>query len=118
MQSTHTHTLVHTYIEATKRLTLGKGESVANIPGYKVPLLFLFCSMMIANLPKKLFIAGGMGGIAYWIAIYPVDVIKTTMQADSLNKATRKYSGFIDAARAIHTYVMMMTMMLMTWMRA
>jgi len=70
--------------EATKRLSLAKNESINKVPGY------------------KLFIAGGMGGIAYWIAIYPIDVIKTVLQTDSLNKATRKYKGVLDVAQHIH----------------
>lgn len=43
--------------------------------------------------------AGGIGGAAFWAAVYPADVIKTKIQTqNSFNPA---YSGIIDAARKI-----------------
>ena len=35
--------------------------------------------------------AGGLGGILYWCAIYPVDVIKSAMATDSIIPKERKY---------------------------
>lgn len=35
--------------------------------------------------------AAATGGVAYWVAVFPLDVIKSSMQADSINKAQRKY---------------------------
>lgn len=37
------------------------------------------------------FIAGGLGGTAYWAFNYPIDYVKTLMQSDSFEKP--KYSG-------------------------
>ena len=35
--------------------------------------------------------AGGLGGLLYWLAIYPVDVIKSAMATDSIVPKERKY---------------------------
>jgi len=49
----------------------------------------------------KLLIAGGIGGMAYWACIYPVDVIKSKMQSDSVMPTERKYTSFSDCFRKI-----------------
>ena len=43
--------------------------------------------------------AGGTGGILYWLAIFPVDVIKSAMMTDSIDPATRKYPNIRTTAR-------------------
>lgn len=35
--------------------------------------------------------AGGLGGIMYWLSIYPIDVIKSAMATDALEPSKRKY---------------------------
>lgn len=35
--------------------------------------------------------AGGLGGLLYWLAIYPVDVIKSAMATDNIEPSKRKY---------------------------
>ncbi|KAJ3280500.1 Mitochondrial carrier protein ymc2 [Borealophlyctis nickersoniae] len=42
---------------------------------------------------------GAVAGYALWIIIYPVDVIKSKIQTDGFDAATRKYSGIVDCAR-------------------
>ncbi|KAH8329301.1 hypothetical protein KR074_007350, partial [Drosophila pseudoananassae] len=42
-------------------------------------------------------LAGGCAGMASWIFCYPLDVVKTHMQADALGKEA-KYTGFVDCA--------------------
>lgn len=42
-------------------------------------------------------VAGGVAGILSWVATYPVDLIKSRLQADGMN-GVRKYSGIIDCA--------------------
>lgn len=42
------------------------------------------------------FIAGATGGIGFWGLIYPVEIIKTRIQADHLDPAKRKYKGWVD----------------------
>jgi hypothetical protein len=80
-------------------LLLSPGESIDKIPGYKV-----CCSERVRDLTAfaQMFIAGGMGGIGYWAFVYPIDVVKTVMQTDSLNKAQRQHAGMLDAARAVY----------------
>uniref|UniRef100_A0A6P4EEJ3 Mitochondrial basic amino acids transporter-like n=1 Tax=Drosophila rhopaloa TaxID=1041015 RepID=A0A6P4EEJ3_DRORH len=41
--------------------------------------------------------AGGLAGMSSWLACYPIDVVKTHMQADGLGK-NAKYNGFVDCA--------------------
>uniref|UniRef100_A0A3P9M939 Mitochondrial basic amino acids transporter n=1 Tax=Oryzias latipes TaxID=8090 RepID=A0A3P9M939_ORYLA len=48
-------------------------------------------------IPKLLF-AGGMSGIASWISTYPVDVIKSRLQADGVG-GVNKYSSIMDCVR-------------------
>lgn len=42
---------------------------------------------------------GAAGGYALWAAIYPVDVIKSKLQTDSLDKSKAAYKGIVDCAR-------------------
>ena len=39
-------------------------------------------------------IAGGVAGLCFWIFLYPIDFIKTTIQTDSLSNP--KYNGIMD----------------------
>ena len=48
-------------------------------------------------IPKLLF-AGGMSGIASWISTYPVDVIKSRLQADGVG-GVYQYSSIADCVR-------------------
>ena len=48
-------------------------------------------------IPKLLF-AGGMSGIASWISTYPVDVIKSRLQADGVG-GVNQYSSIADCVR-------------------
>jgi len=48
-------------------------------------------------IPKLLF-AGGMSGIASWLSTYPVDVIKSRLQADGMG-GVNQYSGIADCVR-------------------
>lgn len=49
--------------------------------------------------PWKLCMYGGLSGYTLWIAIYPVDVIKSKLQTDSLSKPA--YRGSVDVAKDI-----------------
>ncbi|KAH6758278.1 Mitochondrial substrate carrier family protein [Perilla frutescens var. frutescens] len=42
-------------------------------------------------------LAGGLAGVASWICCYPLDVIKTRLQAQSLSRV--KYDGIVDCFR-------------------
>ena len=39
-------------------------------------------------------ISGGFAGLCFWVFIYPIDFIKTTIQTDNL--ANRNYKGMMD----------------------
>ena len=43
--------------------------------------------------------AAGTGGLMYWLAIYPIDQIKSAMMTDSIVKSERKYPTMASAAR-------------------
>lgn len=49
--------------------------------------------------------AGGLGGVASWVVNYPVDLIKTRLQAQPFKQGEAGYgefNGFIDCARKIY----------------
>ncbi|KAJ8009424.1 hypothetical protein DPEC_G00088730 [Dallia pectoralis] len=48
-------------------------------------------------IPKLLF-AGGMSGVTCWLSTYPVDVIKTRLQADGVG-GVYQYSSITDCVR-------------------
>jgi solute carrier family 25 carnitine/acylcarnitine transporter 20/29 len=50
----------------------------------------------------QLLSAGGIGGFFYWISTYPIDVIKSSMQADSIVRSERKYSTMVDCAQKLY----------------
>ena len=57
----------------------------------------------VDNLPaSKLLLAGGVGGILYWALNYPCDVIKSTMQGDSIIKSERKYPTIIETTKKLY----------------
>ncbi|XP_057967026.1 mitochondrial arginine transporter BAC2 [Malania oleifera] len=47
---------------------------------------------------RTMLIAGGLAGVASWVSCYPVDVIKTRLQAQS-GSSPPKYSGIFDCLR-------------------
>ncbi|ANB11623.1 Ymc1p [Sugiyamaella lignohabitans] len=44
---------------------------------------------------------GAMAGYAMWITAYPIDVIKSKLQTDKLNKSERQFKSSLDCARQI-----------------
>jgi solute carrier family 25 (mitochondrial carnitine/acylcarnitine transporter), member 20/29 len=47
----------------------------------------------------SLMLAGGLGGIAFWTFVYPMDVIKSKIQMQSL--APLEYKGILDCGRKV-----------------
>lgn len=55
-----------------------------------------------ADLPVPAIVsAAGIGGLLYWLAIFPVDVVKSAVQSDSIIPSKRAYAGPAAAARAL-----------------
>lgn len=49
----------------------------------------------------KLLAAGSIGGFGYWAVTYPIDVIKSAIQADSIVPSERRFRGIPDCARQL-----------------
>jgi len=50
----------------------------------------------------KLLIAGALAGLAIWGGIYPLDVIKSSLQSDHTDKSQRQYKNWMDCAKKIY----------------
>jgi solute carrier family 25 carnitine/acylcarnitine transporter 20/29 len=64
---------------------------------YDVLTRALGCEPGDRLLVPKLLLAGGTSGIMSWLSTYPVDVVKSRLQADGLQGAPR-YRGILDCA--------------------
>jgi len=42
------------------------------------------------------FIAGAIGGLLYWVLFYPLDVVKSSIQTDTIQKEGRRYAGGVS----------------------
>ncbi|KAM6965167.1 mitochondrial basic amino acids transporter-like isoform 2-T2 [Aplochiton taeniatus] len=65
---------------------------------YDVLTRTLGCEPNDPYMVPKLLFAGGMSGIASWLSTYPVDVIKSRLQADGVGGVCR-YSSIADCVR-------------------
>ena len=68
-------------------------------------LLFAACVIVPCQHPRRCFAvavvtAGGLGGMLYWLVIFPVDVVKSAMQTDAIVKADRKYPDMLTTTQA------------------
>jgi solute carrier family 25 carnitine/acylcarnitine transporter 20/29 len=60
----------------------------------------VLCLLQNAELPAYAVLgAAALGAFGYWLAIFPVDVIKSSMQTDSIIKGQRKYTDMVTAAK-------------------
>ncbi|XP_039195607.1 mitochondrial basic amino acids transporter [Crotalus tigris] len=59
---------------------------------------YLGCEAEDSYIVPKLLLAGGMSGIVSWLSTYPVDVIKSRLQADGVGGVVR-YQGILDCVR-------------------
>lgn len=44
---------------------------------------------------------GGLGGIFYWLVIFPVDAVKSVMQTDDIRKPHRKFPTMASAVQVL-----------------
>ena len=47
-------------------------------------------------------IAGSIAGVIFWSAVYPFDVVKSTLQSDAIVKSERHYKGTWDCFRKLY----------------
>lgn len=59
---------------------------------------YLGCEAEDSYVIPKLLFSGGMSGIVSWLSTYPVDVIKSRLQADGVGGVTQ-YNGILDCVR-------------------
>ncbi|KAK9863589.1 hypothetical protein WJX84_011011 [Apatococcus fuscideae] len=52
--------------------------------------------------PFTVLSAAGVGGLLYWMMIFPVDVVKSAIMTDSIVPAERKYTGMISTAQKLY----------------
>jgi solute carrier family 25 (mitochondrial carnitine/acylcarnitine transporter), member 20/29 len=45
--------------------------------------------------------AGGLGGTFYWLAIFPVDVVKSAMMTDAIEPAKRQYPNMLATTKKL-----------------
>lgn len=76
----------------TMRDTLGTATYFASYEMSKHTLL------PILPAPVAHFLSGGMSGVASWLAIFPLDLIKSRIQKDA-QLSERQYQGMMDCAR-------------------
>lgn len=72
------------FYEMARRGMVETGKTVNDLPAWKVLM------------------AGGFGGMMYWITTFPFDVIKSKIQTDSTEVSQRKFKGISDAASKIY----------------
>jgi len=57
----------------------------------------------VNELPMKFnMIAGSIGGVLFWTLFFPIDVIKSSMQADNPLKEKRKFKNTIDCVSKLY----------------
>ncbi|KMY89488.1 mitochondrial basic amino acids transporter isoform X1 [Drosophila simulans] len=81
---------------AFKGLTATILRDIPGFASYFVSFEYLMRQVETPGVAYTL-MAGGCAGMSSWLACYPIDVVKTHMQADALG-ANAKYNGFIDCA--------------------
>lgn len=74
------------------RLTLGQPKPDVSAQGVDDPLQLS---------PLALIGAGGLAGMAYWVPVFPFDVVKSRLQIDDARNP--KYAGTLDCARKVGT---------------
>eukprot|EP01130_Rhizamoeba_saxonica_P014816 TRINITY_DN6511_c0_g1_i1.p1 TRINITY_DN6511_c0_g1~~TRINITY_DN6511_c0_g1_i1.p1 ORF type:complete len:113 (-),score=16.12 TRINITY_DN6511_c0_g1_i1:54-392(-) len=47
-------------------------------------------------------VAGGLGGVAFWMVVYPIDMIKTNLQSDFLNESRRSIRSCVKSTYKTH----------------
>lgn len=80
----------------------GLGITAArDVPGFSS--YFLFYELMTRSTPHPsavhTLMAGGMAGTLSWVVTFPIDIIKSQLQADGMSGGAHRYNGIWDCAR-------------------
>jgi solute carrier family 25 carnitine/acylcarnitine transporter 20/29 len=61
---------------------------------YEVARMYMAAGAPVSTLsPLQVMLAGGLGGVGYWVLCYPADIVKTAVQCDAIEPAQRKFKG-------------------------
>jgi solute carrier family 25 carnitine/acylcarnitine transporter 20/29 len=61
---------------------------------YEVARLYMAGGAPVSSLsPLQVMLAGGLGGVGYWVLCYPFDIVKSAVQCDSIHPESRKYKS-------------------------
>ncbi|GAB4822528.1 hypothetical protein N2152v2_009574 [Parachlorella kessleri] len=52
--------------------------------------------------PPVVMACGGIAGVLYWLAIFPLDVVKSAMMTDSIDPATRQYPNMAATFKKLY----------------
>lgn len=83
---------------------LFKGVTITalrDIPGYAIYFVSYEYMMRIKKDPGLLYtsMAGGTAGILSWVLAFPIDVIKSRLQADGMTNGKLNYNGIVDCVK-------------------
>lgn len=75
--------------------------AMRDVPGFSSYFVSYEMMMRMKENPGMLYtlMAGGLAGVASWVCVIPLDVIKSRLQADGVNGQMRQYSGMMDCWR-------------------
>ena len=67
---------------------------------YEVARMYMAAGAPVSTLsPLQVMLAGGLGGVGYWVLCYPFDIIKSAVQCDSIIPEQRKYKSEGEGGR-------------------
>lgn len=72
--------------------------------GRQLRLLYGLSASVLRRRPSELpawvvVSAAGLGGLMYWVAIFPVDQVKSAMQTDAIDPAQRRFPNMAVATQ-------------------
>jgi solute carrier family 25 (mitochondrial carnitine/acylcarnitine transporter), member 20/29 len=73
----------------------GESENLA------IELLLCHTGSFYLSLPPFFLFASSYRSVAYWTLSYPLDIIKSAIQADAIDPKDRKYKGIVHTATTL-----------------
>lgn len=97
------HCLQHiAKVEGIRGIFKGLGiTAMRDVPGFSSYFVSYEMMMRRRESPGMFYtlMAGGLAGVASWVCVIPLDVIKSRLQADGVNGHARQYNGMMDCWR-------------------